>query len=89
MCLTPGSTSTNRLNQPFSTGSLPPSASHSTQPTAVAGRSGSLPNASMSDLDGQVELERSCAVAVRQGAAREVGLAERDVPEHLLGEANA
>ena len=41
------------------------------------------------DLDREVELERRRAVAVRLGAAGEVGLAERDVAEHLLGEANA
>ena len=40
------------------------------------------------DLDRQVEHERGRGLAVRLGAAGEVGLAERDVAEHLLGEAN-
>jgi hypothetical protein len=41
------------------------------------------------DLDRQMELEGTRPVTVRLGAAGEVGLAERDVPEHLLCEANA
>src|SRR5512133_2777140 len=40
------------------------------------------------DLDGQVEHERAGAVAVGLGPAVEVGLAEGDVPQHLLGEAD-
>ena len=40
------------------------------------------------DLDRQVEHERARAVAGGLGAAVEVGLAEGDVAEHLLGEAD-
>src|SRR4051812_21314118 len=40
-------------------------------------------------LDREVELQELRSVAARLGTAREVGLPEGDVAEHLLGEANA
>src|SRR6478752_1151352 len=75
MCLTPGSTSTKRLNQPWTTGRRPPSSSQWTQPVATAGRSGSLAKRSMSSTS--VGIDDLVGEAIGQSGDRETRVGAR------------